>query len=50
MSKSQAQKVEIKKSDKTDEFKTKVLVKSGRPKSFKEAIKMVVTTILNFIS
>jgi hypothetical protein len=43
------QKVEIDKPATTEERKTKVFVKSGWPKTPKEAVKVVVNFILNFL-
>ncbi len=48
MSTSPAPKIEIKKSAKAGEFETKVLTKSGWPKTAKETIKMVINLFLNF--
>lgn len=47
-SKQPTQKVKISESAKADEFKAKVFVKSDRPKTPIEAIKLVVKFVLNF--
>jgi hypothetical protein len=43
-------KVKINERAETDEFKAKVFVKSGWPKTPKETIKLIVSTFLNFFA
>ena len=48
MSKPSVPKVGIKKSTETGEFETKILTKSGWPKTPKETIKLVINIFLDF--